>query len=251
MSTRGGQAPFPVEVIDLVKVYNPKNPELSVRAVDGLSFAIARGSAVSIIGPSGCGKSTLLHILGCLDRPTGGSYRLEGQDVAKLSEDELARVRNRHIGFVFQSFNLLPRLSSLENVELPLLYAGTKNSRDRARAALTRVGLGDRTKHMPNELSGGQRQRVAIARALVTEPSILLCDEPTGALDSRTGKEVLDLLGVLNAEGTTLIMVTHDLQIAGSMQRAIALRDGRVMMDGAGPDVVANFLELGEMEDAA
>ncbi len=243
---------FPVQIENLSKVYNPNRPELSVRAIDSLSFSIARGSAIAIIGPSGCGKSTLLHILGCLDRPTSGSYHLEGNDVAKLSEDQLAQVRNRHIGFVFQSFNLLPRLSALENVELPLLYAGTKHSKDRARAALDKVGLGNRAKHMPNELSGGQRQRVAIARALVTEPSILLCDEPTGALDSKTGKEVLDLLGKLNTEGTTLIMVTHDLAIASSMHRAIALRDGRIMMDGTGPDVVAKFMEIHDvLEDAA
>jgi len=243
---------FPVKIENLSKVYNPNRPELSVRAIDDLSFSIARGSAIAIIGPSGCGKSTLLHILGCLDRPTSGSYHLEGNDVAKLSEDQLAQVRNRHIGFVFQSFNLLPRLSALENVELPLLYAGTKHSKDRARAALDKVGIGNRAKHMPNELSGGQRQRVAIARALVTEPSIVLCDEPTGALDSKTGKEVLDLLGHLNSEGTTLIMVTHDLAIASSMQRAIALRDGHIMMDGTGPDVVAKFMEIHDvLEDAA
>ena len=234
----------PVVIDDLVKVYNPNRPELSVRAVDGISFRVARGSAVAIIGPSGCGKSTLLQILGCLDRPTSGSYVLEGKDVAKLSEDELARVRNRHIGFVFQSFNLLPRMTALENVELPLLYGAQKGTRERAMSALAKVGIDNRAKHMPSELSGGQRQRVAIARALVTEPSIVLCDEPTGALDSRTGREVLELLHGLNAEGTTLIMVTHDLHIARSLGRAIALRDGRIIMDGTGAEVVEKYDQL-------
>ena len=241
----------PVVIEDLIKIYNPNRPELSVKAVAGISFRVPRGDAVAIIGPSGCGKSTLLQILGCLDRPTAGRYLLEGRDVARLDEDELARVRNRHIGFVFQSFNLLPRLSALENVELPLLYGAQAGSRDRALAALTRVGLDNRSKHMPNELSGGQRQRVAIARALVTEPSILLCDEPTGALDSKTGREVLDLLRRLNAEGTTLIMVTHDLGIARSLGRAIAMRDGRILMDGPGPEVVARYDELEPAEVAA
>ena len=233
----------PVVIEDLVKVYNEHRPELAVRAVDGLSFKVSRGEALSIIGPSGCGKSTLLHILGCLDRPTRGRYVLEGRDIAKLSEDELAAVRNRHIGFVFQSFNLLPRMSALENVELPLLYAGAKRSKEKALASLNRVGLEARRHHLPSELSGGQRQRVAIARALVTEPSIILCDEPTGALDSKTGKEVLDLLIQLNAEGSTLIMVTHDLQIARTLPRAIALRDGRILMDGPSSEVVDAFLE--------
>ncbi len=239
----------PVIIDQLVKVYNPNRPELSVRAVDGISFKVSRGQACAIIGPSGCGKSTLLQILGCLDRPTSGKYILEGKDVAKLSEDELAKVRNKHIGFVFQSFNLLPRLSALENVELPLLYGAQKNTRDKALAALAKVGLDNRSKHMPNELSGGQRQRVAIARALVTEPSILLCDEPTGALDSRTGKEVLELLWNLNREGTTLIMVTHDLHIARSLGRAIALRDGRILMDGTGAEVVDQYDKLNPVQD--
>jgi putative ABC transport system ATP-binding protein len=237
-------ADFPVVIEDLVKVYNPNRPDLSVRAVDGLSFRVRRGEALSIIGPSGCGKSTLLHILGCLDRPTSGRYVLEGRDVSRLSEDELAAVRNRHIGFVFQSFNLLPRMTALENVELPLLYAGVKRAKDRARASLARVGLEARASHLPSELSGGQRQRVAIARALVTEPSIILCDEPTGALDSKTGREVLDLLASLNADGSTLLMVTHDLQIARSLPRAIALRDGKILVDGAGEEVVERFLAL-------
>jgi len=243
---------YPVIVDQLVKVYNPNKPELSVRAVDGMSFKVARGEACAIIGPSGCGKSSLLHILGCLDRPTAGSYKLEGKEVKELSEDELAKVRNQHIGFVFQSFNLLPKLTALENVELPLRYAGVGGkSKDRALAALARVGLDARSKHKPNELSGGQRQRVAIARALVTEPSILLCDEPTGALDSKTGKDVLALLQQLGTEGTTLVMVTHDLHIARQLGRAVYLRDGRVVADGESQMIVERMLnEVGEEEAA-
>ena len=227
-----------VDVRELRKTYGAHRAELAVHAVDGVSFAIERGASVGIIGPSGCGKSSLLNILGCLDRPTSGVYELEGRDVATLGEDELARVRNRHIGFVFQVFNLLPRMSAVENVELPLLYAGADRTRERASRALERVGLADRGHHLPNELSGGQKQRVAIARALVTEPSILLCDEPTGALDSRTGREVLELLRGLNEDGTTLIMVTHDLAIARTLGRAIAMRDGKIVADGAAAGVV-------------
>ncbi len=238
----------PVVIDKLVKVYNPNRPELSVRALDGISFSVARGEACAIIGPSGCGKSTLLHILGCLDQPTSGSYRLEDKEVKDLSEPELAKVRNEHIGFVFQSFNLLPRLSALENVELPLRYAGHgKKSRDIALAALARVGLEARGQHKPNELSGGQKQRVAIARALVTRPSILLCDEPTGALDSKTGKDVLALLQQLGSEGTTLVMVTHDLAIARQLGRVVYLRDGRVVADGPSHAVVDRMLaEVGD-----
>ncbi len=228
-----------VELVDVTRVYAAHRAELAVRAVDGISFTVNAGEAMAIIGPSGCGKSTLLNILGCLNRPTSGSYVLEGREVASLGESALAEVRNRYIGFVFQSFNLLPRMSAVENVELPLLYAGTQDPRLRAEEALARVGLADRGHHQPNELSGGQKQRVAIARALVTRPAILLCDEPTGALDSRTGRDVLELLRELNEEeGTTLIVVTHDLAIARSLGRAIALRDGRVVADGPGNAVV-------------
>ena len=223
-----------IRVEDLVKVYRPDRPELSVRAVDGLTFAIRRGESVAITGPSGCGKSTLLHLLGCLDRPTGGAYFLEGEDVARLSDDALARTRNRHIGFVFQTFNLLPRQNALENVALPLLYAGATHTRERALEALSRVGLADRAHHAPNELSGGQRQRVAIARAVVTRPALLLCDEPTGALDSRTGAEVLDILAALNHEGTTIVVVTHDAQVAARMGRVLRMRDGRLERDERG-----------------
>ncbi|MAQ17056.1 MAG: macrolide ABC transporter ATP-binding protein [Sandaracinus sp.] len=242
----------PVVLEDLTKVYNPDRPELSVRALDGVSLRVGRGEALAIVGASGCGKSTLLHLLGCLDRPTSGRYLLEGRDVARLAEDERARVRNRHIGFVFQSFNLLPRLSAVENVELPLLYSGTGASRERAYHALARVGLADRAEHRPNELSGGQKQRVAIARALVTTPSILLGDEPTGALDSRTSNEVLDLLEELNAEGTTLIMVTHDLKVARRMPRAVRMHDGKKLADGPSEAVVEALLrDTAEALDAS
>jgi len=221
-----------VVVDQLVKIYDAERSDVAVRAVDGVSFAVPRGDSVAIIGASGCGKSTLLHILGCLDRPTSGSYLLEGRDVSELDDDELAALRNRHIGFVFQNFNLLPRMNAVENTELPLLYAGVSKPREQAMAALERVGLTDRALHMPSEMSGGQRQRVAIARALVTRPSVLLCDEPTGALDSRTGKEVLELLHALNREGSTLVVVTHDLAIASTLGRAIRMRDGRIVGDG-------------------
>jgi putative ABC transport system ATP-binding protein len=222
----------PIRLQNLSKVYNPDEPEVSVRALDRIGFEVPRGGSLAIIGPSGCGKSTLLNILGCLDRPTEGQYFLENRDVAELDDDELAAVRNRHIGFVFQSFNLLPRMTAVENVELPLLYAAVKDSRKRARTALERVGLSSRERHVPAEMSGGQRQRVAIARALVTNPSLLLCDEPTGALDSRTGADVLSLLHSLNSEGSTLIIVTHDLSVARSLSRVISMRDGHIVADG-------------------
>jgi putative ABC transport system ATP-binding protein len=240
----------PVVIENLSKVYHADREDLAVRAVDGISFEVGERESVAIIGPSGCGKSSLLNILGCLDRPTEGVYRLGGRDVRELDDDELARLRNRHIGFVFQSFNLLPRMTAVENVELPLLYASTPNSHEKAREALSRVGLSAREKHLPAEMSGGQKQRVAIARALVTHPSILLCDEPTGALDSKTGKDVLELLLSLNADGTTLLMVTHDLSVARAMGRAIQMRDGQIVADGRSSVVVASFHE-GEMEAAS
>ncbi len=240
----------PVLVEHLCRIYNPDRPEIAVRAVDDVSFSIERGQSVAIIGPSGCGKSTLLNVLGCLDRPTSGLYSLEGRDVAERDEDELAALRNRHIGFVFQTFNLLPRMNALENVALPLLYAGVRDPAERAACALERVGLSDRAHHMPGELSGGQKQRVAIARAVVTEPSILLCDEPTGALDSRTGAELVGLLQQLQHEGTTLLVVTHDLQIARRMQRALHMRDGRIIDDGPAAAVVDAYLARIAPEDA-
>lgn len=215
-----------IQTIDIKKIYQMGNVE--VRALAGVSFKIRRGEVVAIMGPSGSGKSTLMNLLGCLDRPTSGSYILDGEEVSTLDDNELAGIRNRKVGFVFQSFNLLPRQSALSNVELPMRYAGVTRDRvDRARAALDSVGLADRMGHKPTELSGGQQQRVAVARALVNNPAILMADEPTGNLDSKSGKEIIDLLLNLNrTSGTTLIVVTHDQAIASQTQRIIRLRDG-------------------------
>jgi putative ABC transport system ATP-binding protein len=201
----------------------------TVHALDGISLQIHAGEMVAIRGPSGSGKSTLMNILGCLDRPDSGQYVLAGEDVSTLDDDELADVRNRRIGFVFQSFNLLPRMTALENVELPIQYAGGHLARQRALHALQNVGLADRTHHEPSQLSGGQRQRVAIARALVNDPAIILADEPTGALDTRTGEEVLEILSKLNEQGRTVIIVTHDLKVARHCPREIYLRDGMIV----------------------
>jgi putative ABC transport system ATP-binding protein len=217
-----------IEIEQLTKVY--QMGETEVRALNGVSLKIDDGEWVAITGPSGSGKSTLMAILGCLDSPTGGSYQLDGTDVAKMSDDQLAAVRNQKIGFVFQQFNLLSRTSALENVELPLLYSTQNHRRDRAKAALDAVGLKDRMDHRPNELSGGQQQRVAIARALVSEPSILLADEPTGNLDSKTGKEIMTLFSDLHrTRGITVIFVTHDPSIAANAQRVIRINDGVVV----------------------
>ena len=216
-----------IEIESITKIY--QMGETEVRALDGVSFKIEDGEWVAITGPSGSGKSTLMSIIGCLDSPTSGSYRLDGNDVAQMRDDELAGVRNKKIGFVFQQFNLLARTSALENVALPLLYSTGNHQHDRAKAALTAVGLADRLGHRPNELSGGQQQRVAIARALVTEPSILLADEPTGNLDSKTGKEIMALFAELHrTRGITVIFVTHDPAIAANAQRVIHLKDGQV-----------------------
>ena len=217
-----------IEIENVTKVY--QMGETEVRALNGVSLKIEDGEWSAITGPSGSGKSTLMAILGCLDTPTSGSYRLDGVNVAKMRDNELADVRNRKIGFVFQQFNLLARTSALENVELPLLYSSVNHRRDRARSALEAVGLADRMTHHPNELSGGQQQRVAIARALVTQPSIILADEPTGNLDSKTSKEIMELFAELHRErGITVIFVTHDPAIAANAQRIIHIMDGVVV----------------------
>lgn len=215
----------------------------TIHALAGVTLEIQSGEFVAIVGTSGSGKTTLMHLLGCLDTPTGGTYRLNGVDVRSLSDDDLSELRNREIGFVFQSFNLLPRTSALRNVELPLVYRGVDPAerKERARAALERVGLGDRTGHRPNQLSGGQRQRVAIARALVSEPSLLLADEPTGNLDSATEHEILGLLQELNDAGNTVVLVTHEPSIAAKATRAIRLADGLVVEDGPGATVAASI----------
>ncbi len=218
-----------VDAKDITKVY--QMGEIEVHALRGLSVQIAPGEVVSIMGPSGSGKSTLMNILGCLDRPTSGEYSLNGESVADLTDDQLADIRNRGVGFVFQSFNLLPRATALVNVELPMRYAelNGRNRKEVARQALEAVGLGDRIRHRPNELSGGQLQRVAIARALVNDPAIIMADEPTGNLDSKAGDEIMALLRNLNQErGTTLIIVTHDPEIAALTDRIISLRDGQI-----------------------
>jgi len=209
-----------------------------VHALAGVSLEIATGEMTAIMGPSGSGKSTLMNILGCLDRPTSGSYRLDGQEVATLSDDELAVIRNKKIGFVFQTFNLLARMSALQNVALPMIYAGVDNKTrtERALHALTMVGLEDRKEHRPNELSGGQRQRVAIARSLVNDPAIILADEPTGNLDTKSGNEIMDIFCKLNQEGRTIILVTHELEIAQFARRILLFRDGVLVKDESRQD---------------
>jgi putative ABC transport system ATP-binding protein len=204
-----------------------------IRALAGVDLTIQRNEYVAIMGPSGSGKSTMMNVLGCLDTPTAGSYWLNGHEVSRMADDDLARIRNREIGFVFQTFNLLPRASALANVELPLVYGGvsSRERRERAESALGRVGLGDRMDHKPNEMSGGQRQRVAIARALVNEPSILLADEPTGNLDSATSEEIMRVFGDLQRQGQTVVLVTHEPDIAEHAERVVTLRDGRIDSD--------------------
>jgi len=220
-----------IEIRELTKVYEMGAVE--VRALDNVTFDIQANEYVAIMGPSGSGKSTMMNLLGCLDTPTGGSYRLDGEDVSRMREDDLAEIRNRKIGFVFQTFNLLARSDVVHNVELPLIYAGMPRSRRRApvEEAIARVGLTDRMHHKPNELSGGQRQRVAIARALVNRPAIILADEPTGNLDTTTGQEIMDIFASLHDSGNTILLVTHEEEMARHAQRVIRLRDGRVESD--------------------
>jgi len=224
-----------ISIRDLHRVYQVGDQE--VRALNGVDLDIAENEYVAIMGPSGSGKSTLMNILGCLDTPSQGSYNLKGNEIAKMTDDELARIRNQEIGFVFQTFNLLPRADALHNVELPLVYAGLKHEdrRRRAKEALELVGLGDRMKHKPNELSGGQRQRVAIARALVNKPSIILADEPTGNLDSRTGEEIMSAFEQIWMQGNTVILVTHEPEIAEHARRVVRMKDGRIESDTPNP----------------
>ena len=234
-----------IELKDVYKIY-PMGGE-AVHALDGVSLTIDRGEFVAIVGQSGSGKSTAMNIIGCLDVPTSGTYRLGGVDVSTMDDDRQAEIRNKMLGFVFQQYNLIPKLTVLENVELPLLYAGISGQerRERAVQALDRVGLADKQKHLPNQLSGGQQQRVSIARALAGKPSVILADEPTGALDSRTGREVLEFLQKLNEEGDTVVLITHDNAIARTARRIVRLQDGRIIYDGdaAAPQAVVRAEE--------
>lgn len=229
-----------IETTDISKVYRMGTEE--IHALQSVSITIQRGEYVAFMGPSGSGKSTLMNIVGCLDTPSGGRYILNGKDVSNMTDNQLADVRNREIGFVFQSFNLLPRATSLDNVALPLIYAGYGKSerQDMAREALRSVGLAERAMHKPNELSGGQRQRVAIARALVNNPSIILADEPTGALDTRTSHEIMELFEALYVRGNTIIMVTHEEDIARHAHRIVRLRDGLIESDVVNNDVATH-----------
>jgi len=222
---------FVVDVRNLTRTY--KVGDVEVKALRGVSLEIAAGDFVAVMGASGSGKSTFMNLIGCLDRPTAGTYLLAGRDVGGLSRDDLARVRGQQIGFVFQGFNLLPRTSAIENVELPMLYQGVRaaDRKKRATAALERVGLGERLDHTPAQLSGGQQQRVAIARALVNEPKLLLADEPTGALDTKTSEEVMNLFTDLNKNGLTIVVVTHEPDVAGYAQRVVTFRDGAILGD--------------------
>jgi putative ABC transport system ATP-binding protein len=221
-----------IEIVDVTRTY--KMGEVEVHALRGVSFSVQRGEYVAIMGPSGSGKSTMMNVIGCLDRPSTGTYKLDGTDVSKLDDNQLAEIRLKKLGFIFQGFNLLARTDAIKNVSLPLFYAGIPGRirTERAIAALTTVGLGDRTHHKPNELSGGQQQRVAIARALINDPTVLLADEPTGNLDTTTSADVLGLFSKLHSGGRTIIMVTHDEEIASNAARVIRLRDGLVVSDG-------------------
>jgi putative ABC transport system ATP-binding protein len=224
-----------IDIRDITKVY--EMGEENVHALSGVTLGVERGEYVGIMGPSGSGKSTLMNLIGCLDTPTSGSYVLNGREVARMTDDELAAIRNQEIGFVFQTFNLLPRTTALQQVELPLVYSGLsrRERRERAARSLEAVGLADRMGHHPNEMSGGQRQRVAIARALVNDPSILLADEPTGNLDSQTGAEIMTLFDDLNRRGNTIVLVTHEEDIAAHTSRIVRLLDGKIREDGPNP----------------
>ena len=228
-----------IELKDIYKIYHMGDEE--VRANDGISLTICRGEFVAIVGKSGSGKSTLMNIIGALDVPTKGDYFLGGEDVAVMSDKQLARIRNKMIGFIFQQYNLLPKLNLLENVELPLLYAGvgTAERRERAMASLAKVGLAEKWRNLPNQLSGGQQQRASIARALAGNPSLILADEPTGALDSRTSRDVLNFLKQLNEEGNTIVMITHDNSIALEARRVVRIADGKITFDGDVKDYAA------------
>jgi len=221
-----------IDIRDLYKIYN-EGKESEVRALDGVSLQIDRGEFVAIVGQSGSGKSTLMNVLGCLDIPTYGEYFLDGTDVTSLNDRQLARIRNREIGFIFQGYNLIPELDALENVTLPLIYQGVSvwEREDMARDALRRVGMEDRAHHRPSEMSGGQQQRVAIARAIATRPPIIMADEPTGALDSKTGRHVLEILRQLCLSGTTILLITHDEGIASNARRVVRLSDGKIIDD--------------------
>ncbi|MDR2648565.1 MAG: ABC transporter ATP-binding protein [Clostridiales bacterium] len=220
-----------INITNLIKIY--KQGDLEVKALSGINLDIANKEFTSIMGASGSGKSTMMNILGCLDHPTSGSYLLEETDVSQLRDDKLASIRNKKIGFVFQSFNLLPKLTAFENVELPMIYAGVSISARRRKAgeAMEKVGLTDRMKHRPNELSGGQRQRVAIARALVNDPSLLLADEPTGNLDTQSGEEIMTIFKSLNEDGVTIVMVTHEQDVAAHSKRIVTFKDGVIISD--------------------
>lgn len=235
-------APVTVRLEDISKIYGAGNTE--VRALDGISLTIQQGSYCAIMGSSGSGKSTAMNVIGCLDRPTSGRYYLDGLDVSQLADNELAQIRNRKLGFVFQQYHLLPQLSALDNVMLPMVYANVpqRERRERAIAALERVGLGNRLYNRPNQLSGGQQQRVSIARAIVNQPVLLLADEPTGALDSKTTAEVLDLFRELNEGGITLVVVTHEPDVGRTADRIIWFRDGRVLHDNLTPDAIDEML---------